>query len=48
MQGMLRPVTPMGMSTLKKTVAAMAASLGLRVLIVDIGGRLYGRCGYPA
>jgi phosphohistidine swiveling domain-containing protein len=41
-QGMLQPVTPMGMSTLKKTVAAMAASLGLRVEIVDIGGRLYG------
>ncbi|MFI5894112.1 PEP/pyruvate-binding domain-containing protein [Actinoplanes sp. NPDC051513] len=41
-QGMLQPVTPMGMSNLKKTVAAMAASLGLRVEIADIGGRLYG------
>jgi pyruvate,water dikinase len=41
-QGMLRPVTPMGMSTLKKVVAAMVASLGMRVEIVDIGGRLYG------
>ncbi|WP_433380764.1 PEP/pyruvate-binding domain-containing protein [Actinoplanes sp. CA-142083] len=41
-QGMLQPVTPMGMSTLKKTVAAMAASIGLRVEITDIGGRLYG------
>ena len=41
-QGMLRPVTPMGMSTLRKVVAAMVASLGMRVEIVDIGGRLYG------
>jgi phosphohistidine swiveling domain-containing protein len=41
-QGMLRPVTPMGMSTLKKVVAAMVASLGMRVEVVDIGGRLYG------
>jgi pyruvate,water dikinase len=39
---MLRPVTPMGMSTLKKVVAAMVAALGMRVEIVDIGGRLYG------
>ncbi|MCM0676791.1 pyruvate, water dikinase, partial [Micromonospora phytophila] len=41
-QGMLRPVTPMGMSTLKAQVAAMLASFGIRVDIVDIGGRLYG------
>ncbi|MGW4464005.1 PEP/pyruvate-binding domain-containing protein [Micromonospora sp. NPDC004704] len=41
-QGMLQPVTPMGMSTLKSTVAAMVAALGMRVEIVDIGGRLYG------
>jgi pyruvate,water dikinase len=41
-QGMLRPVTPMGMSSLKQTVQAMAASVGLRVEITDIGGRLYG------
>jgi pyruvate,water dikinase len=41
-QGMLRPVTPMGMSTLKALLAAMLASLGVRVEIVDIGGRLYG------
>ncbi|MGK5739423.1 PEP/pyruvate-binding domain-containing protein [Micromonospora sp. URMC 103] len=41
-QGMLRPVTPMGMSTLKAVVAAMLASFGLRVEITDIGGRLYG------
>ena len=41
-QGMLQPVTPMGMSTLKSQVAAMLASLGIRVDIVDIGGRLYG------
>ncbi|NMO56897.1 pyruvate, water dikinase [Actinoplanes sp. TBRC 11911] len=41
-QGMLRPVTPMGMSTLQQVVAAMVASLGMRVEIVDIGGRLYG------
>ncbi|MFC7275819.1 PEP/pyruvate-binding domain-containing protein [Paractinoplanes rhizophilus] len=41
-QGMLRPVTPMGMSSLKQTVQAMAASVGLRVQITDIGGRLYG------
>jgi pyruvate,water dikinase len=37
-QGMLRPVTPMGMSTLKRLVAA----IGVRVEVVDIGGRLYG------
>ncbi|MEE6261648.1 PEP/pyruvate-binding domain-containing protein [Plantactinospora sonchi] len=41
-QGMLRPVTPMGMSTLRSTIAAMLASLGVRADIVDIGGRLYG------
>ncbi|MDI6104233.1 PEP/pyruvate-binding domain-containing protein [Actinoplanes sp. NEAU-A12] len=41
-QGMLRPVTPMGMATLKKTVAAMLAALGFTAEIVDIGGRLYG------
>ncbi|MEV0152518.1 PEP/pyruvate-binding domain-containing protein [Micromonospora sp. NPDC050686] len=41
-QGMLQPVTPMGMSTLKALVAAMLAPLGLTVEITDIGGRLYG------
>lgn len=41
-QGMLRPATPMGMSTLKSMVAGMLASFGLSVEIVDIGGRLYG------
>ncbi|MEU8570669.1 PEP/pyruvate-binding domain-containing protein [Streptomyces pathocidini] len=41
-QGMLRPATPMGMSTLKAMVAGMLASVGLAVEIVDIGGRLYG------
>ena len=41
-QGMLRPATPMGMSTLKTLVAAMLAPLGIRVEITDIGGRLYG------
>ncbi|MEV0724213.1 PEP/pyruvate-binding domain-containing protein [Micromonospora purpureochromogenes] len=41
-QGMLQPVTPMGMSTLQSHIAAMLASLGVRVEIVDIGGRLYG------
>ncbi|MEO3773282.1 PEP/pyruvate-binding domain-containing protein [Micromonospora sp. B9E7] len=41
-QGMLQPVTPMGMSTLRTQIAAMLASLGVRVEIVDIGGRLYG------
>ncbi|WP_346539892.1 PEP-utilizing enzyme [Micromonospora sp. DPT] len=41
-QGMLQPVTPMGMSTLRSQIAAMLASLGVRVEIVDIGGRLYG------
>jgi len=41
-QGMLQPVTPMGMSTLKSLIAGMLASFGLRVEIVDIGGRLYG------
>ncbi|MGN9811708.1 PEP/pyruvate-binding domain-containing protein [Micromonospora sp. BQ11] len=41
-QGMLQPVTPMGMATLRDLIAAMLAPLGLRVEIVDIGGRLYG------
>ncbi|WP_250035232.1 PEP/pyruvate-binding domain-containing protein [Paractinoplanes maris] len=41
-QGMLQPVTPMGMDTLKELIKAMLAPLGLRVAIVDIGGRLYG------
>ena len=41
-QGIQQPVTPMGMATLRKVVEAMTASLGLRVRIVDIGGRLYG------
>ncbi|MEV1147431.1 PEP/pyruvate-binding domain-containing protein, partial [Micromonospora sp. NPDC049799] len=41
-QGMLQPVTPMGMSTLRELIAAMLAPLGLKVEIVDIGGRLYG------
>ncbi|MEU7906490.1 PEP/pyruvate-binding domain-containing protein [Actinoplanes sp. NPDC049118] len=41
-QGMLQPVTPMGMSTLKVQVAGMLAALGVRAEIVDIGGRLYG------
>jgi pyruvate,water dikinase len=41
-QGMLRPVTPMGMSTLRTQITAMLAALGVRVEIVDIGGRLYG------
>ncbi|WBB78116.1 PEP-utilizing enzyme [Micromonospora sp. WMMD882] len=41
-QGMRQPVTPMGMSTLRSQIAAMLAALGVRVEIVDIGGRLYG------
>ena len=41
-QGMLRPVTPMGLSTLKAQIAGMLAALGIRAEIVDIGGRLYG------
>ncbi|MEU4688966.1 PEP/pyruvate-binding domain-containing protein [Actinoplanes sp. NPDC023714] len=41
-QGMLRPVTPMGMSSLKRLISAMMASLGVQADIVDIGGRLYG------
>ncbi|WP_406076677.1 PEP/pyruvate-binding domain-containing protein [Micromonospora sp. NBC_00858] len=41
-QGMLQPVTPMGMSTLRSQIAAMLAALGVRVEVVDIGGRLYG------
>jgi len=40
-QGMLQPVTPMGMATLKALVAGMLASLGLTVEITGIGGRLY-------
>jgi phosphohistidine swiveling domain-containing protein len=41
-QGMLQPVTPMGMAGLKQIIAAMTAALGMRTEIVDIGGRLYG------
>ncbi|MBO4208278.1 pyruvate, water dikinase [Micromonospora echinofusca] len=41
-QGMLQPVTPMGMSTLKSQVAAMLMAIGIRAEVVDIGGRLYG------
>lgn len=41
-QGMLQPCTPMGMSTLKSMLAGMFAAFGLRVEVVDIGGRLYG------
>jgi phosphohistidine swiveling domain-containing protein len=41
-QGMGRPATPLGMSTLKALVAGMLAPLGIRADIVDIGGRLYG------
>ncbi|MEV4639830.1 PEP/pyruvate-binding domain-containing protein [Actinoplanes sp. NPDC049548] len=41
-QGMLRPVTPMGMATLRSQIEAMLASLGVRAEVVDIGGRLYG------
>ena len=41
-QGMLQPVTPMGLSTLKAQIAGMLAALGIRAEIVDIGGRLYG------
>ncbi|HEU4349562.1 MAG TPA: PEP/pyruvate-binding domain-containing protein [Actinoplanes sp.] len=41
-QGMLQPVTPIGMSTLKSQVSAMLAAVGIRVDVVDIGGRLYG------
>ncbi|MFI7591594.1 PEP/pyruvate-binding domain-containing protein [Micromonospora sp. NPDC049359] len=41
-QGMLRPVTPMGMATLRAQITATLAALGVRVEIVDIGGRLYG------
>ncbi len=41
-QGMLQPVTPMGLSTLKEQIAGMLAALGVRAEIVDIGGRLYG------
>ncbi|MEU4427956.1 PEP/pyruvate-binding domain-containing protein [Actinoplanes sp. NPDC024001] len=41
-QGMLQPVTPMGLASLRQVIAAMTASLGMRAEIVDIGGRLYG------
>ncbi|MET0417209.1 MAG: PEP/pyruvate-binding domain-containing protein, partial [Actinoplanes sp.] len=41
-QGMLQPVTPMGMSSLKALVTAMLVPLGIKVEITDIGGRLYG------
>ncbi|WP_329031451.1 PEP-utilizing enzyme [Streptomyces sp. NBC_01725] len=41
-QGMLQPVTPVGMSTLKEMLAGMLASVGMTVDVVDIGGRLYG------
>ncbi|MEE6307588.1 PEP/pyruvate-binding domain-containing protein [Plantactinospora veratri] len=41
-QGMLRPVTPMGMSALRVLLAAMLGSFGIKAEIVDIGGRLYG------
>jgi pyruvate,water dikinase len=41
-QGMLQPVTPMGLSTLRTQIAGMLAALGLKAEIVDIGGRLYG------
>lgn len=41
-QGMVQPVTPMGMSSLRAQIAGMLAALGVRVEIVDIGGRLYG------
>ncbi|AGZ41621.1 PEP/pyruvate-binding domain-containing protein [Actinoplanes friuliensis] len=41
-QGMLQPVTPLGLSTLSDRIAAMLAALGVRAEIVDIGGRLYG------
>jgi pyruvate,water dikinase len=40
-QGMLQPATPMGMATLRSMLAAMFASFGLAVEIIDIGGRLY-------
>ncbi|MDW5325856.1 PEP/pyruvate-binding domain-containing protein [Plantactinospora sp. KLBMP9567] len=41
-QGMLRPVTPMGMSALRVILAGMLGSFGIKAEIVDIGGRLYG------
>jgi phosphohistidine swiveling domain-containing protein len=41
-QGMLQPVTPMGVATLRTIVDGMLASLGIRAALVDIGGRLYG------
>jgi rifampicin phosphotransferase len=41
-QGMVQPVTPMGMSTLRSMLEGMLASFGLTVEIIDIGGRLYG------
>ncbi|MBU2664301.1 pyruvate, water dikinase [Actinoplanes bogorensis] len=41
-QGMLQPVTPRGMDTLKELVRDMLVPLGLRVEIIDVGGRMYG------
>ncbi|MBB2947589.1 pyruvate,water dikinase [Actinoplanes lutulentus] len=41
-QGMLRPVTPMGMSSLQRMITGMLAALGVHAEVVDIGGRLYG------
>ncbi|GIG87570.1 PEP/pyruvate-binding domain-containing protein [Plantactinospora endophytica] len=41
-QGMLRPVTPMGMSTLRVMIAGILDTFGVKAEIVDIGGRLYG------
>ncbi|MEV6601530.1 PEP/pyruvate-binding domain-containing protein [Actinoplanes sp. NPDC051346] len=41
-QGMLRPVTPMGMANLRAQIVGMLAALGVKADIVDIGGRLYG------
>ncbi|MDG4787098.1 PEP/pyruvate-binding domain-containing protein [Micromonospora sp. WMMD1102] len=40
-QGMLRPVTPMGMSALRVILAGILGSFGIRAELVDIGGRLY-------
>lgn len=48
LQGMLRPITPMGMSMLERTAAGWADAHGIRIapagrtpLTVDIGGRLF-------
>jgi len=41
-QGMLQPVTPMGLDNLKALVKAMLVPLGLDVEITGVGGRLYG------